>query len=248
MDVNLLLRDLSDTTVLRSARVDSTGTRLALTFSRHLDLYSASAPPLSAFTVHAEGRDRRIGGYRARGRTARLTGIVPPILQGRAVLVSYTDAPLPPSRSKLPRKQEKDSGYSIPFQHFTEREMTMSDLTIRSGRSLGVLTPTPEDDDGTCELLLSAEVGKTFHDYALLSQEANLDRDPADHWRELGFEGSVHGLLRQMLGYRGTPASEEIVRLFTIDEAEHGPLDVVIEEIHGALRRVEASRERARKT
>lgn len=124
----------------------------------------------------------------------------------------------------------------------------MSDLTIRDGRSLGGLTPAPGDDEGTYELLLSSEVGKTFHDYACLSHEANLDRDPADHWRELGFQGAVHGLLRQMLIYRATPPDEELVRLFTIAEAEHGPLHAVIGEIHGALRRIEASRERARET
>ena len=123
----------------------------------------------------------------------------------------------------------------------------MSDLTLRDGRSLGTLTPTPQDDEGTWELLLDPEISSTLHDYALVSMEACLG-PPTDHWRALGFEGAVHALLWQMSMYHLMPPQVELVRLFTIDEAEHGPLDFVIGEIHTALRRIEESREMVRKT
>ena len=122
----------------------------------------------------------------------------------------------------------------------------MSDLTIRNGRSLGILTPTPDEDEGTCELLLSPDVATTFHHHMVNSSETNLDRGPADHWAELGFRGAVRSLLRQMCLYRHLPADEEIVHRFIIDEAQHGPLDAVIEELHDALGRIEQSRETAR--
>ena len=67
----------------------------------------------------------------------------------------------------------------------------MSDLTLRDGRSLGTLTPTPEDDEGTWELLLSPEASKSLHDYVLVSTEASLGRT-TDYWRTLGFEGAVY--------------------------------------------------------
>ena len=123
----------------------------------------------------------------------------------------------------------------------------MSDLTLRDGRSLGTLTPTPEDDEGTFELLLSPEASKSLHEYALVSMEASLERT-TDHWRTLGFEGAVYDLLFHMLINRVVPPHVEMVRLFTIEEAEHGPLDFAIGEIHTALRRIEESREVVRKT
>ena len=123
----------------------------------------------------------------------------------------------------------------------------MSDLTLRDGRSLGTLTPTPEDDEGTWELVLDPEISRTLHDYALVSMEACLG-PPQDQWRALGFDGAVHALLFHMSMYRLMPPHEELVRLFTIDEAEHGPVDFAIGEIHTALRRIEESREEARKT
>ena len=84
----------------------------------------------------------------------------------------------------------------------------MSDLTIRDGRSLGVLTPTPDEDEGTCELLLSPDVATMFHHHMVISSEANLDRGPADHWTELGFRGAVHRLLWQMFLYRHCPPTK----------------------------------------
>ena len=122
----------------------------------------------------------------------------------------------------------------------------MSDQILRDGRSLGTYTPTPEDEDGTGELLLDPEVSQSLHDYVLVCIEACLG-DPTHNWRALGFRGAAYALLSHMLMYRHSRNHEEPVRLFTIDEAEHGPMDVAIGEIHTALRRIEESREVARK-
>ena len=117
---------------------------------------------------------------------------------------------------------------------------------VRDGRILGTYTPTPEDEDGTGELLLEPEVSQSLHDYVLVCTEACLG-DPTDHWRALGFQGAPYALLWHMSSYRYAPPREEIVRLFTIDEVAHGPLDFAIGEIHTALRRIEEERELARK-
>ena len=131
--------------------------------------------------------------------------------------------------------------------HTTQEEFVMSDRTLRDGRSLGTLTSTFEDDECTWELLLDPEISATLHDYVLVSMQACLEL-PNDHWRALGFEGAVFDLLFQTSTLRNTRPHEDLVRLFTIDEAEHGPIDVVIDEIHAALRRIEESREMVRKT
>ena len=123
----------------------------------------------------------------------------------------------------------------------------MSDLTLRDGRSLGTLTPTPEDDEGTYELVLDPEISKALHDYALVSMEACLG-PPTDHWRALGFQGAVYSLLWHMWLHRLLPPHVELARLVTIDEVEHGPLDFAIGEIHTALRRIEESSAVVRKT
>ena len=122
----------------------------------------------------------------------------------------------------------------------------MSDLTLRDGRSLGTLTLTPEDDEGTYELVLDQQMSRSLHDYALVSMEACLE-SPTDHWKTVGFEGAAYDLLFHMATHHLVPPHEAMVRLFTIDEAQHGPLDSAIEEIHTALRSIEESREVVRK-
>ena len=122
----------------------------------------------------------------------------------------------------------------------------MSDRTLRDGRSLGTLKSTFEDEEGTWELLLDPEVSQTLHDYVLVSMQACLE-SPNDHWTALGFEGAVYGLLFHISTLRHTRPHEELVRLFTIDEAEHGPIDSAIDQVHAALRRIEESREMVRK-
>ena len=124
----------------------------------------------------------------------------------------------------------------------------MTDSTVRDGRSLGTLTPTPEEEQGTHDLVLSDEVARTFHEYARLSSEAALDGgEVTTLWTELGFEGAVHALHVHMLTNRFTPPHVESVRLFTIDEAAHGSLDIAIDQLHDALRRIEKAKERAEK-
>ena len=123
----------------------------------------------------------------------------------------------------------------------------MSNQIVRDGRSLGTYTPTPEDEDGTWELLLDPELSRSLHDYVLVCTEACLG-DPTHNWRALGFRGAAYALLSHTLMHRHSPPHEEPVRLFTIDEAEHGSMDVAIGEIHTALQRIEESREVARKT
>ena len=71
---------------------------------------------------------------------------------------------------------------------------------------------------------------------------------PTENWRALDFEGAVHTLLWHMSMYRLMPPQVELVRLSTIDKAEHGHLDFAIGAIHTALRRIEESREVVRKT
>ena len=123
----------------------------------------------------------------------------------------------------------------------------MSNQILQDGRSLGTYTPTPEDGDGTGDLLLDPEVSQSLHDYVLVCTEACLG-DPTDNWRALGFQGAAYALLSHMLMHRHSRHHEEPVRLFTIDESEHGPMDAAIGEIHTALRRIEETREVARKT
>ena len=123
----------------------------------------------------------------------------------------------------------------------------MSNRTLRDGRSLGTCTSTSAHEEGTFELVLDPEVSQSLHDYVLVSMQACLE-SPNDHWTALGFEGAVYALLFHISTLRHTRPQEELVRLFTIDEAAHGPIDVVIDEIHAALRRIEESREMVRKT
>lgn len=123
----------------------------------------------------------------------------------------------------------------------------MSNRTLRDGRSLGTCSSTSEHEERTFELVLDPDISQTLHDYVLVSIQACLD-NVQDNWRALGFQGAVYALLFHMLTLRDLPPHEMLARCFTIDEAAHGPIDVVIDEIHAALRRIEESREMVRKT
>ena len=72
--------------------------------------------------------------------------------------------------------------------------------------------------------------------------EATLGTDATDLWSKLGIRGAAQSLLSHISIHRSSPSNEELFRLFTIDEAEHGPLDSAIDEIHAMLRRIEESR------
>ena len=114
------------------------------------------------------------------------------------------------------------------------------------GGRLGLLTPTPEDDEGTYELLITPEVSHSLSRYVQSTTETIAGGDASSVWRQLGFHPAVCSLLKQIAAYRSDVADEEIVRLLTIDEAQHGPCAGAIAGIEAALARIENARERAR--
>lgn len=122
------------------------------------------------------------------------------------------------------------------------QERIALDMTIRNGRSLGTLTRTPGQCEGICELTLSREVAESLAQFVWTSLEVSLHTNTTDLWRALGFHGAAYSLLFHMMLNRLSPPREELVRLFAIDEAEHGALDCVIDDIHALLRRIEKCR------
>ena len=119
------------------------------------------------------------------------------------------------------------------------------DVTTSNGLPIGVLTPTPEDCEGTFELLLESGVAGSLSRYVASTIEATLGGDAQSVWRAMGFHPVVHSLLMHFVIHRYNSVEDEPVRLFTIDEAAHGACDDAIAGIAAALRRMEESRKGA---
>ena len=124
----------------------------------------------------------------------------------------------------------------------TETHRRAREAKAPDGRRIGVLTPTSVDDDGTYELIITPEIGRSLGNYVASTLEATLGGDPSRMWRALGFHPAAHSLLRHLAMHRHGAPEEERVRLFTIDEAEHGPCDEAIGGIAAALARIEQFR------
>ena len=120
----------------------------------------------------------------------------------------------------------------------TETRRRSREATTPDGRCIGVLVPTPEDDEGTYELTITPAISRSLCTYVASTPGADASRV----WRELGLHPAARSLLRHIASYRHSSPEEELVRLFTIDEAAHGPCDAAIGGIADALTRIEESR------
>ena len=124
----------------------------------------------------------------------------------------------------------------------TETRARSREVKAPDGRCIGVLTPTPKDDEGTYELIIAPEISCSLCKYVASTLDATLGGDTSRVWRELGFHPAAHSLLRHLAGHRYSSPEDELVRLFTIDDAEHGSCDDAIGGIATALTRIEKSR------
>ena len=120
----------------------------------------------------------------------------------------------------------------------TETRRHSQEVTTADGRRIGVLIPTPEDDEGTYELTITPAISRSLCTYVASTPGGDASR----LWRELGLHPAACSLLRHLASHRDSSPEEELVRLFTIDEAEHGPCDDAIGGIADALTRIEESR------
>lgn len=124
----------------------------------------------------------------------------------------------------------------------TETRERSREVRTPDGRCIGVLVPTPEDDEGTYELTITPEISRSLCSYVASTLEATPGGDTSDVWRDLGFHPAAHSLLRHLAMHRHGSSEDENVRLFTIDESAHGPCDDAIAGIATALTRIEQFR------
>ena len=117
----------------------------------------------------------------------------------------------------------------------TESRGRSREVNAPDGRRIGVLVPTPEDDEGTYELTITPAISRSLCRYV-------ASTPGGDAWRELARHPAARSLLRHLASHRDSAPEEALVRLLTIDEAEHGPCDDAIAGIADALTRIEASR------
>ena len=107
----------------------------------------------------------------------------------------------------------------------TETPGGSREVKAPDGRCIGVLIPTPEDDEGTYELTITPEISRSLRKYITITLEATLGGGASCVWQQLKFHPAANALLEHLALSRHTPPEEELVRLFTIDEAAHGPCD-----------------------
>lgn len=68
----------------------------------------------------------------------------------------------------------------------TEARGRSREVKAPNGRRIGVPTPTSRDDEGTYELIVTPEIGRSLRSYVASTLEATPGGDPSRVWRAPG--------------------------------------------------------------